>query len=108
MLATAGQDQVARLWDPATGDCLRTITGHESAVFSVVFSPDGRMLATAGFDGTARMWDPATGDCLRTVTDPNASVWDATFSPGGRLLAVAYSDKKHECGTRRPATACAP
>ena len=57
LLATASGDQTARLWDPATGDCLRTLTGHDGWVYGVAFSPDGRLLATASYDRTARLWD---------------------------------------------------
>ena len=57
LLATASHDKTARLWDPATGECLRTLTGHDSGVTGVAFSPDGRLLATASEDKTARLWD---------------------------------------------------
>jgi WD40 repeat protein len=57
LLATASADGTARLWDPATGQHQRTLTGHTNAVLGVAFSPDGRLLATAGDDGTMRLWD---------------------------------------------------
>jgi WD40 repeat protein len=57
LLATASNDDTARLWDPATGDCLRTLTGHAGAGYGVAFSPDGRLLATGSYDDTARPWD---------------------------------------------------
>ena len=57
LLATASSDRTARLWDPATGECLRTLTGHDGSVNGVAFSPDGRLLATASDDKTARLWD---------------------------------------------------
>ena len=57
LLATASADGTARLWDPATGEHLRTLTGHTSRVCGVAFSPDGRLLATASVDNTARLWD---------------------------------------------------
>jgi WD40 repeat protein len=60
LLATAGEDRTARLWDPATGEHLRTLrtpTGYHGQIWGVAFSPDGRLLATAGADGTARLWD---------------------------------------------------
>jgi predicted NACHT family NTPase len=57
LLATASVDQTARVWDPATGDCLRILAGHAGEVTGVAFSPDGRLLATASNDKTARLWD---------------------------------------------------
>jgi WD40 repeat protein len=92
LLATASLDRTARVWDPATGDCLRTLTGHTNTVWAVAFSPDGRLLATASPDMTARVWDPATGDCLRTLTGHTDGVTFVTFSPDGRL-ATASDDR---------------
>ena len=57
LLATASGDQTARLWDPATRECLHTLTGHHDRVRGAAFSPDGRLLATASGDQTARLWD---------------------------------------------------
>ena len=109
LLATASYDGTARLWDPATGDCLRTLTGHDDTVYGVAFSPDGRLLATASRDGTARLWDPATGERLRTLTGHDDWVNGVAFSPDGRLLATACADKgRRGCGTRPPASTCAP
>jgi DNA-binding beta-propeller fold protein YncE len=93
LLATASTDKTARLWDPATGDCVRTLTGHAAGVRGVAFSPDGRLLATASADRTARLWDPATGDCLRTLSGHAESVYAVAFSPDGRLLAMASADQ---------------
>ncbi|TCG04459.1 hypothetical protein BZM27_40695 [Paraburkholderia steynii] len=37
------------------------LSGHQNAVDSAVFSPDGKRVVTASWDGTARVWDLATG-----------------------------------------------
>src|SRR5262245_21070079 len=46
-LASVGNDQVCRLWDPATGRQLRVLQGHTRPVESVAFAPDGKSVVTA-------------------------------------------------------------
>jgi WD40 repeat protein len=54
IVATAGEDGTAKLWDVASGEHLLTLTGHVGFLTSVAFSPDGRYLVTAGQDGMVR------------------------------------------------------
>ena len=99
LLATAGDDSTARLWDPATGEHLRTLTGHASEVNGVAFSPDGRLLATAGDDSTARLWDPATGEHLRTLAGHTklSGVWRS--APAGGCSPPSAPTSWCGCGT---------
>lgn len=43
-------------------------TGHNEAVLSVVFSPDGRHLASGSGDTTVRLWDLNTQTPMFTCT----------------------------------------
>ena len=70
-IVTASEDQTARIWDAATGQEVRTLSGHTGAVNSAAYSPDGKFIVTASADQTARIWDAATGQAVRTTQRPH-------------------------------------
>jgi WD40 repeat protein len=67
--------------------CLR----HGSQVYTIAYSPDGKLLASGSAHGELRLWDPATGKLVQRLVDPFGSVFRViAFSPDGERLA---SDK---------------
>jgi WD40 repeat protein len=87
MLASAHQRNVIRIWNPQSGQLIRTLEDHTAAVRSIAFSPNGRQLASAGDDKTIRLWDVATGRILRVIPASSAPVYSIAFSPDGRHVA---------------------
>ena len=83
LLATAGDDLVVRLWDPASGDHLQTLTGHRNTVRSLAFNPAGDLLASGGDDGTARLWSVAGGQATKRLTLLGLPNGWAALAPGG-------------------------
>ena len=61
-------DGPARLWDAASGEELRQLTGHTDDVIMAAYSPDGKQIVTTSLDKTARIWDSASGEELRELT----------------------------------------
>ena len=69
LLASAGHDQVVRLWDPASGAEVRALQGHTGRVNAVcaVTVDDRQLMASAGYDQVVRLWDPASGAEVRAL-----------------------------------------
>ncbi|HLK56249.1 MAG TPA: WD40 repeat domain-containing protein [Chthonomonadaceae bacterium] len=92
MLATASYDKTAKIWNPATGQVLFTLTGHTDGLYSLAFSPDSKLLATSGSDGTTRLWDTTNGHCQSVIQAGKIYVHAVAFSPDGSLLATGGMD----------------
>ena len=71
----------------------RIFTGHKSAIYSVVFSPDDKYVLTGSYDGTAQLIVVQTGQVLRqfTANDGGNGV-RAIFSPDGRSIFAASNN----------------
>jgi eukaryotic-like serine/threonine-protein kinase len=65
---------------------------HEKEIYSVRFSPDGRIVATASADKTARLWDVTTGTAVTDWLRHDGEVVSAEFSADGRYLVTGSAD----------------
>ncbi|MET9342151.1 protein kinase [Nonomuraea sp. NPDC003804] len=90
---TDGGDGAARLWDAASGACVRVLEGPASALNDLALSADGRRVLAAGHDGKLRLWDAGTGKCLHVLFAATHSAHSARFYDGGRKAVAAVNDR---------------
>ena len=87
----AGLHPIVELRDIASGQVIRSFTGHTDSVDSAAFSSDGTKLVTGSRDNTARVWDVASGKLLMTLSGHSAPVESVAFSPDGTLVLTGSS-----------------
>src|ERR687886_561652 len=90
---SGSNDDTLKLWEVATGHCLRTFEGHTSSVNSVYLSADSRIALSGSSDRTLKLWEVATGRCLRTFTGHTDWVFSVCLSADGRLALSGSYDR---------------
>jgi WD40 repeat protein len=91
-ILTGSLDDVARVWDAASGEVVQQFSGNNGPVRAVGWSPDGERLATGGEDGTLRLWDAQSGEQISSAQGHIGPVLSLDWSPSGELLASGGAD----------------
>lgn len=71
----------------------KILTGHQSDIWSVKFSPDGTLLASGSVDSTAKIWNRETGQIVLSLKQPEG-ITALDFSPDGDYLVTSSYDSK--------------
>ena len=109
-LASGSADETIRLWDVQTGQTLHTLIGHPPSpyelnsgwlgadrddrlhVYSVAWSPNGRVVASGSRDKTIKIWDPGTGQLINVLEGHTKAVSCVSFSWDGQFLSSKSFD----------------
>ncbi len=91
-LVSAGADGNIKIWNAATGNVQRTLSGHTNALYKAIFSPNEKLLASSSRDTTVRIWDVASGRELYKLSGHRCSIKKVEFSPDGKMLGSVSND----------------
>lgn len=91
LIAAAGSDGNALLWDRATGKSLHRFHINAEPVWSAAFSFDSKILALAHKRGGISLWDVRTGKLQRRIEHAD-SVYSLAFTPDGGFLTAESGD----------------
>ena len=88
-ITTGDFDGYVKIWDPRSGTEIKSIKAYEKKVFSIDYSPDGRLLATAGIDenDNANLIIFDLADKYKQVSKKQ-DTGIVKFSPDGKVLAI--------------------
>eukprot|EP01135_Chromosphaera_perkinsii_P001143 Nk52_evm93s158 gene=Nk52_evmTU93s158 len=92
MAVSASEDHTLRVWDLASGMCVRALEGHEAGVLSCIVSE--QFIISGSYDNSVKVWDRKTGLCLLTLRGHTAGVCGVEVN-GSRILSSSF-----DCTTR--------
>ncbi len=92
ILACASECGGVFLWDVATGELLKKLTGHAGSAISVAFQPYGTLLASSSYDSTIKLWDLTTDECIHTLIGHTQITFSIAFNPLGTKLVSSSFD----------------
>lgn len=82
------------LWNIEQNKLERIISGHQSAITDIHFSPDNQLLLTTSRDKTARLWDLSDSRKLPIVMDDHFDwVLSGAFDPTGEYVITGSKDR---------------
>jgi WD40 repeat protein len=94
-IAQGGETDTGKvhLLDVSSGKLLRTVSGHQSGVTDVMFSPDSKYVISVGRDTCARVCQMADGKEAAVLGSPRGGQFKdwlnaVALSPDGRFLAA--------------------
>jgi WD40 repeat protein/serine/threonine protein kinase len=80
------------IWDPTSGQIIRTLRCQNPNILSLAFSPDGKRIATMENDGVVRVWEAVGGREMLNFKAYTARGVCVTFSPDGMRVATTGMD----------------
>ncbi len=93
-LASGSLDKTVKVWSLRSPGPARTLTGHNSPVLCLNFSPerDADLLASGGADNRIILWRVSSGVRTAVLEGHSASVNALAFMPNGRVLISGGED----------------
>ncbi|MGY8888636.1 MAG: WD40 repeat domain-containing protein, partial [Flavobacteriales bacterium] len=92
-IAVALGDCKVLVFDLQTLDHKTDFMAHQSAVYVVRYSPDGKFLLTGGKDAHLNIWNVKNYELVKSIPAHNWAIYDIVFNPDASLFATASRDK---------------
>ena len=92
LLASASFDTTVRLWDVNAGKCVQVLSKHTDPVYSVTFSPNGKLVATGSFDKHVYVWSVDEGVLVRSFKG-EAGIYEVCWNKDGSRVAACNAGR---------------
>ena len=93
ILASAGDDNKIKLWNPNNSKEIKTLGEHSCLVTIITFSRDGTLLASGDDEGEIKIWDIKTRKLKYSLEEHKKAIITLAFSPDNEFLVSGSRDK---------------
>ncbi|HUI08514.1 MAG TPA: protein kinase [Verrucomicrobiae bacterium] len=93
LVASGSSDKTLKLWDMATGVCLRTLVGHSNGVTCAALSRDSQFVVSGGSDQSVKLWAVRTGKCLQTFETDRLIPLSLSVTDDGGFVVCGSADE---------------
>jgi len=94
-LVSGAADRTVKIWDPATGERLYTMSEPSDGINAIALDPTGTMVAAGGLDKTLRVWKLGErgGELKSTLIAHEDQILALAWSPDGKRIVSAGADR---------------
>lgn len=92
-LISGSQDHTIKIWDPVTGNLVRTLEDFTDDIETIDISPDSKKLISTSFDNVIRYWDIESGEEEQVFKSEASVVYAVDISPDEKFFIAGCGDK---------------
>ncbi|KAJ3031652.1 UNVERIFIED_CONTAM: hypothetical protein HDU68_001732 [Siphonaria sp. JEL0065] len=91
-VVTGSSDQLVKVWSVESGGCVRTFSGHDSAVYAVAISLDGSLIAAGDNSKFVKIWSTSQDEPVMIFQEHLKAVWCVALSTNKKWVASGSKD----------------
>ena len=92
LIVSGSFDQMIKIWNASTGECIKTLTGHTDWITMIVITKDQQHIISTSNDLSIKIWSIVTGECVKTLTGHTDAIMTMVMSEDQRQIISTSLD----------------
>lgn len=87
-IITGDNNKTLKIWDIKSGECLKTLQGHNKTISYVLISSNGEYIISADVSNIIKIWNNKSNECLRTIKVHDENITSIVISENQNKILV--------------------
>ena len=87
-IITGDNNKTLKIWDIKSGECLKTLQGHNKTISYVLISSNGEYIISADVSNIIKIWNNKSNECLRTIKVHDDNITSIVISENQNKILV--------------------